>query len=295
VALLLSMTGFGDAQRRDADLHVAVEVRTVNNRYFKLNYRGSEGYAALEGEVERIVRHHVRRGTVYVTLVVRRQVRPEQYQLNETALDAYRRQLEALYARWQISTPLLPESLLHLPGVVLETESVADLEHDWPQIEQTLVEALEKLTAMRRREGETMAADLLANCDRLESELRAVEQRAPRVVEAYRARLEERVRAALAHWQGPLEAGDVLREVALFSERSDISEESVRLRSHIDQFRKTIGIPEPSGRKLEFITQEMFREANTIGSKANDAEIAQRVVELKTIIERLREMIQNIE
>ena len=140
-----------------------------------------------------------------------------------------------------------------------------------------------------------MAADLAANCRLAAASLDAVANRAPRVVESYRARLEERLQKVLAEFEITLDPADVLKEVALFADRSDISEEIVRLRSHLEQFEAIMDAPESSGRKLEFLTQEMVREGTTIGSKANDVEISRHVIEIKAAVERIREMIQNVE
>jgi uncharacterized protein (TIGR00255 family) len=140
-----------------------------------------------------------------------------------------------------------------------------------------------------------MEDDLADNCRIIGRELSAVEHLAPRVVESYRQRLTEKINKLLNQYGVTVEAAEVVREVGLFAERSDISEEAVRLRSHLEQFLAIMGLAESSGRKLEFVSQEMFREANTIGSKSNDAQIALHVVEIKTAIERIREMIQNVE
>jgi uncharacterized protein (TIGR00255 family) len=166
---------------------------------------------------------------------------------------------------------------------------------DWPLIRRTINEALERLAAMRAQEGRAMADDLRANCGQIASELAAVTKRAPLVVDAYRARLEDRLKRVLDEYQISLDPADLIKELSLFAERSDISEETVRLASHLDQVDGMLSSTESSGRKLEFLTQEMFRETNTIGSKANDLEIAKHVIEMKAAIERIREMIQNIE
>ena len=140
-----------------------------------------------------------------------------------------------------------------------------------------------------------MAADLEANARTAAACLDVIQQRGPLVVVAYRARMEERLRKTLADFQIVLDPADLIKEVSLYGERIDISEEIVRLRSHLEQFQGLLDLPESSGRKLEFLTQEMFREANTIGSKANDVEISRQVIEIKAAVERLREMIQNVE
>jgi uncharacterized protein (TIGR00255 family) len=148
---------------------------------------------------------------------------------------------------------------------------------------------------MRTREGQAMADDMRANCAIIARELDAVEKRAPLVVESYAQRLRERLNTLLAAHDVHVEPADIVREVGMFAERCDIQEEIVRLRSHLAQFDEIMRTDDSVGRKLEFVTQEMFRETNTIGSKANDAEIARHVVEMKAAIERMREMIQNVE
>jgi uncharacterized protein (TIGR00255 family) len=290
------MTGFGEASRRQAGLVVSVEIRTINSRYLKLSLRTSDGCGSLEPHVDAMVRKRIRRGTIQVNLRVDRAPSAADYRINTDVIEGYRRQLDALRRDWDVTEPFPWESLLALPGVVSEGagESI-DLTEDWPVIRDTLQAALESLQKMRIDEGRAMAADLRANCQAMKTNLEAVQQRAPRVVEAYRARLEERLNKALAELDAAIDPADVLKEVALFADRSDISEEITRLRSHLDQFEAIMQSPESSGRKLEFLTQEMVREVNTIGSKANDVEISQKVIEIKAAAERIREMIQNVE
>jgi uncharacterized protein (TIGR00255 family) len=290
------MTGHGEAHRQQNGVVVAVELRTINNRYFKIASRISEGYAALESKIEEFIRRHIRRGTVQVTVRVDRQATPDDYQLNRVVLASYYRQLKAIYEQLQADRPVQLESLLVLPGAVDQraAENV-DAETDWPLVEQTLAAAMESLSRMRVDEGRAMAADLKANCELVARDLTQIDARAPLVVDAYRGRLSERLNKMLAEFGVQVEAADIVREVGIFAERSDIAEEIVRLRSHLDQFDTIMALSESSGRKLEFLMQEMFRETNTIGSKSNDAEIARHVIEVKAAIERMREMIQNVE
>lgn len=291
--MLLSMTGFGESQRHEQGVSVTVDVRTINGRHFKLAVRATEGYAALEPEIEQVVRQQVRRGTVQVSLSVDRLSAPDDYTLNVAVLESYRRQLAAL---GPAGTQVPLASLLALPGVVSDNpDRSIDVWQDWPLIRSALEAALAGMAKMREDEGRAMTADLRANCATVAEHLAAIEARAPDVITAYRERLLERVRTALAEHQVTLDAAAVVREVSLFTERSDISEEAVRLRSHLDQFQTFLAEPESAGRKLEFLTQEMFRETNTIGSKANDVAIARHVIEIKAAIERVREMIQNVE
>jgi len=290
------MTGFGEARHQQDGLAVAVEVRTINSRYFKLAVRAGEAYSGLEPRVEALVRRSVRRGTIQVNLRVERIGKPEDFKINGEVLGAYRRQLAELRRRWDLPDEEVSlEALLALPGVVEAAAGPSDPAADWPVIERTLRKALENLSAMRAEEGRAMGADLRQNRAAAVQSLDAVARRAPLVADAYRARLTERLKKFLAEHDVVLEPADLIREVGLFAERGDISEEIVRLRSHLEQFEATMELPESSGRKLEFLTQEMFREANTIGSKANDVEIAREVIEVKAAIERIREMIQNIE
>ena len=290
------MTGFGEAHSQEENLAVAVEVRAINNRHFKLTARLGENYSFLEPQVEELVRQSVRRGTVQVALRVDRAHRPDDFKLNTAVLSGYRQQLSALQSDWGLIQELPLEALLALPGVVEEhTPGADEAQADWPVIRRTLEGALTRLAAMRRHEGEAMATDLAANCRSIAAELEQIILRAPLVAEGYRERLVERINRILNEHGLTVQPADIVREAAFFAERCDISEETVRLRSHLDQFLATIQQPDSNGRKLEFLTQEMVRETNTIGSKSNDIEIAHRVVEIKGALERIREMIQNVE
>ena len=289
--MLLSMTGHGDARHQADGLGVFVEIRTVNSRYFKLLVRGPETYAGLESRIEACVRQHVRRGTVNVSLRMERTGSADDYRVNGDVLMAYRQQLQELGAE-----AIDLDRLLQLPGAVEEPRSrPADLEDDWKVIEPALQAAIKSLDEMRRMEGAATSADLTANCRMIAAELEKIEILAPVVVENYQVRLKERIAKLMAEYDITAAPADVIREVGIFSERCDISEEIVRLRSHLEQFDRIAEEKESTGRKLDFLIQEMFRETNTIGSKANDARIAMHVVEIKTCIERMREQIQNVE
>lgn len=296
--MLLSMTGFGESHCQKDGMTVSVEVRTINSRYLKVSTRISEGYAALEPMVEGVVRQQVRRATAQVNIRIQHTHSPDDYQINVAVLEGYRRQLDVLAQRWNLKAQdtVSLASLLPLPGVVSEeSQATVDVSACWPIVQQTLEAALANLDRMRGDEGRAMAADLEANCRAISASLELIAVRSPVVVDNYRTRLQERLKRALGELSITLEEADILKEVSLFADRSDISEEIVRLRSHLEQFATIMQAAESSGRKLEFLTQEMVREANTIGSKANDVEIARHVIEIKTAVERIREMIQNVE
>jgi uncharacterized protein (TIGR00255 family) len=289
------MTGHGEAHQHADGLSIAVEIRTVNNRYFKLNLRVTDGYLALEPHVELLVRQQIRRGTVQMSVQIGREHTADDFRINTAVLTGYVQQLEnAFGVALGYGTNVTP--LLALPGVVEEPATSLDVvETQWPMVEGVVNEALGRLAKMRIDEGRSMAADLAANARSIAAELARVEARAPQVVAAYRTRLTEKLNKLLAEVGGRIEAADVVREVGVFAEKGDISEEIVRLKSHLEQLEAVLAHSESQGRKLDFLVQEMFRETNTIGSKANDAEIARHVIEMKTAIERMREMIQNVE
>ncbi len=290
------MTGFGEARSQQGDMAVAVEVRTINSRHFKLSYRASEGYAALEPEVEGVTREIIRRGTVQLNLRIDRRAAAEDYRINIGVLENYRRQLEEYTGRSEWNDPLDLRLLLALPGAVDEHFGADhDPRDDWPAIEPVVRDALAATAKMRAEEGVALAADLAHNGRHILELLDDIGKRSPEVTQAYQSRLAQRVEQALSELNVTMQPADLLREVALFADRSDISEEIVRLRSHLQQYEAALLLPESSGRKLEFIAQEMGREINTIGSKANDAEISRFVVEIKTALERIREQIQNVE
>jgi uncharacterized protein (TIGR00255 family) len=290
------MTGFGEARSQADGIAVSVEVRTINSRHFKLSYRASEGYGALEPEVETVVRDTIRRGTVQLNLRVDRGASADDFRINIEVVENYRRQLEKYTGHSEWNDPDDLRMLLSLPGAVDEkSRGDFDPRENWPIIEPVIRQAIGALTKMRTEEGVALAADLAHNGRQIAELLDAITQRSPEVTQAYQSRLTGRVQQALSELNVTVEPADLLREIALFADRSDISEEIVRLRSHLQQYEAALLMAESSGRKLEFIAQEMGREINTIGSKANDAEISRFVVEIKTALERIREQIQNVE
>ncbi len=295
--MLFSMTGYGEANYQSDALSVAIELRAVNNRYLKVTLRAVEPYNLLEPELEKVVRRMVRRGTIQVHLRCQRQYAAQDFRINGVALRSYLTQLHGLMAEPGASDGQgLLAQVLALPGVVPEpAASSFSLEEDWPVLERVLEQALQRMQGMRQEEGRAMAQELLGLRDHIGLELSAIRVRVPNVTAAYRDRLLERVRGLVAGLGVDVTAADLIKEVAIFAERSDIAEEVVRLASHLDQFQEVINEPESAGRKLEFLTQEMFRETNTIGSKASDVEISRHVVEIKGTLEKIRELVQNVE
>jgi uncharacterized protein (TIGR00255 family) len=290
------MTGFGEARIQDERWSVSVEVRTVNNRHLKLNAKISEPYGALEPDFERLVRETIRRGTVQLSIRIDRPKRAEDYRLNKVAIDSYRLQLAELNTGNLFQGLPNVVGLLGLPGVVEERKQAIDDPHeDWPALAGVVSDALTKLQKARADEGRAMAEELIGLSKSASIQLEKIAERGPQVVASYQKRLTERVQSLLQGQGATVEPKDLVREVAIFAERADIAEEVVRLRAHFAQYVEVIHEPESSGRKLEFVVQEMGRETNTIGSKANDIEISRGVVEIKGVLEKIRELIQNVE
>ncbi len=293
---LLSMTGFGEVREDRDNYAISAEVRTVNSRYFKLHLRTTDGYGSLESRLEAVIRKYVKRGTIHCNVRIRHLGDANDYRLNTQILNQYVDQLQEVAAKRGLGEDVRLEPLTALPGVVEELSADAhDAAHVWPLVEPTLHAALEQLSKMRAAEGEALASDLTDQSNAVSAALDIVETRVPAVAEHYRRRIEERVNEALSSLNVTVDPADLVREISLFTDRSDISEEIVRLRSHLQQFGKAMKLPESAGRKLEFICQEMGRETNTIGSKANDSVISEQVVEIKTALERIREQIQNVQ
>lgn len=298
--MLLSMTGYGEARLQSDDLSLNVELRAVNNRYLKIVVRATEPYNLFEPEIEKTVRKTIRRGTIQVQMRVERPPRAADFKLNLVALKSYLEQISQLGGEMKLDRGIVASLMAHaavLPGVAPEP-GLASLhaDEDWPVIERTLDDALARLQEMRQEEGKRMADELLALRDHITHQLEQVRHRIPTVTASYRDRLLERVRGLLAEHVVELKAEDVIKEVAIFAERSDIAEEVVRLASHLDQFRDVVlKESDGPGRKLEFLVQEMGRETNTIGSKASDVAISRHVVEIKATLEKIRELIQNVE
>ena len=295
--MLLSMTGYGAGHVDENGVSVAVEIRTVNNRYLKLHCRLPDGYAAAEPRIEAMVRNHLRRGAIQLNVDLRKAPSVEDYTINTDLIRGYYQQLQQLQNELINSETVRLELLLSLPGVINDPyQSSSAVEDDWPLIESAVKQALTGLRDMCEAEGAAMARDLAEQCKEIERCANDISRRAPQVVEAYQQRLTERINKLLDQHDVQAQPADIVKEIGMFAERADMSEELVRLRSHLEQFGEVMDQEDGGGgRKLEFVVQELLRETNTVGSKANDAEIAKQVVHVKTCLERMREMVQNVE
>ncbi len=289
------MTGFGGANTRRNGYLIASEIKTVNNRYFKAALRISDGFSSLEPKVESLLRSKIDRGTINVQLKIRREEGQSRFQINETALAYYldRARVTAENANGVVFGSAA--EYFRLPGVIEESGQTESGEAAWEAVEENLAQALEALSEMRSREGDEMEKAVRVHCADLADRISKIEELVPQVSARYREKLLERVSAVMAEHQLTVSESDFIREIALFVDKSDISEEIVRFRSHLEQFDAALRMTAPCGKRLDFLTQEMFREVNTIGSKANFSEITYWVVDMKTIVEKIREMVQNVE
>ncbi len=290
-----SMTGCGEGFADSQGVVCRVEIRSVNHRHFKCAIRTREGFHLLEPRLEAALRERIRRGSLQVSLEVTGTAVPSGRRLDREQLAAYLDDWESFCDARGLPTPQAIDPLLSLPGVLQDSppDTVA-VEASWPVIETATAAALDQLDAMRRAEGDALVADLEQACEEIDRLVAVIRQRVPEVVAEHRQRLLERVAKVLESHQASLSENDLIREVALLADRSDISEELVRLESHIEQFRSLLADTAP-GRSLDFLAQELGREANTIGSKSVDVTIAHAVVDLKSQIERIREQAANIE
>ena len=291
------MTGQGQGRKPFDQTEISVEVRAVNNRFLKIQTRVSETISGLEPQIESVVKQSLRRGSLQIGVYLSGKTSTSGYCLQESVLESYFHQCTALATKLGADCGVTVASLLQLPGVVGEGGGrLNDVDEALASsVLATVAEAMECLNRMRLAEGQSMGTELTQQLVKLREITLLIEQRAPQVIEEYKQRLHGRLAQSLAEVGGQIQETDLVREILVMADKADIREEVVRLRSHFLQFRTLLDDPSSQGRKLDFLIQEIFREVNTIGSKAGDAEIAQRVVDMKSIIEQMRELVQNVE
>ena len=294
--MIRSMTGYGEAHHAQDGVSYVLEIRSLNNRYFKSNIKLPENLRYLEPELEKFLRGKIQRGSVSYVLRVRNSSAAAAYEINQAALEQYLKQIHGASFPGGLNPTVDLGSLLSLPGVCDQPEQDETAREQVWEIAKSLTEkALDSLLEMRRIEGEALKNDLVGNCNNIREQAVKVAALAPQVVTEYQDKLRERVSSLLSDAKLELDKDALLREVAIYADRCDINEEISRLTCHLDQFEKMCDSPELAGRRLDFLAQEMLREANTIGSKSNHAEIARSVVEIKSCIDRLKEQVQNVE
>jgi uncharacterized protein (TIGR00255 family) len=289
------MTGFGRASAGHASGAVTVELKSVNNRFLKISQRLPDVFNELENELEGRIRAKLIRGTVYCNVQFERKQRGTSYTLNEPLIREWLPRLKKLAAELGSKAPEF-EDILAMPGVVLEESEKLEIDEDLKQaLFNALEGALTGLIEMRLKEGAALMADINARVKDVAKYSKQVESRAPQVVSEYRDKLRMRIDKLLADSNQRLEPADLIKEVAFFADRCDITEETTRLAHHCEQFLQVIAAKGEVGRRLDFIAQEMLRETNTIASKANDAELGTIAIAMKSEIEKIKEQVQNLE
>lgn len=294
--MISSMTGFGQACTECDGVVYTVEIRSVNNRYFKAQLRLPDIAAFMEGDIEKLHRDRIQRGTVSYSLRMKNISGRALFDIDEFTLKTYIRRLEDLLTDNNAACRIDLAALLNLPGIV---QPVIPDENTVNKMRQTILEltgkAIAQLMQSRLDEGRQLTQDLLKNCDAIETHLGTIRQQAASVVKEYYEKLRKRVDDLLANAQLNIVEDQLSRETAIYADRCDIAEEISRLDGHVHQFKKSCTSGEAVGRRLDFITQEMLREANTIGSKSANAEIIRRVIDIKCAVDRIKEQVQNVE
>ncbi len=292
--MLKSMTGYGRGEAELAGLQAAVEIRSVNHRFCEVAVRIPRSFIPLEERIKEQVQSQVARGhlDIFVTLVDRRD-KKRNVKLDKELVVAYHNCLRELAETMQIDFQPDVFRLSQFPGVIVEEEAEEDLERVWVAIRQALTGALQQLVSMRTREGEQLARDFASRRTRIGSIVDEIQERSPGLEEELRLRIRKRLQALMA--DSGIDEMRLTMEVVLFAERSSITEELVRLHSHLEQLAGMLSSASPVGRKIDFLIQEMNREINTIGAKAADLTISPLVIEAKGELEKMREQIQNIE
>lgn len=292
--MIKSMTGFGRARELLNGREITVEIRAVNHRYYEFSSRLPRSLTFAEERLKSLLQGKISRGKVEVSVTVQNiTAAAEVITANKEVIGGYVSALREIKDEFSLTDDLSLSAVMRLPDAFTVVKADTDEEQLWSDLRTVAESALESFLKMRETEGERMKTDILARLKTIEGNVSFVEERSPIIVENYRKRLYERMREVLN--DTGIDENRILLEAGIFSEKTAVDEETVRLHSHIAQFREMLESYEPIGRKLDFLVQEMNRETNTIGSKVQDIEVTKIVVDQKSEIEKIREQIQNIE
>lgn len=292
--MVKSMTGYGRSQQILNGRDISVEIKSVNHRFFEFSARVPRVYGYLEGKLKAYVQSLVSRGKVDVAVTIFvLEGKESEVEINRSLAQGYMDALREVSEPLRLADDLTLSDLTRFSDIFSVRKAVEDEEVIWNDVQTVAAEAVERFVAMRAVEGERMKQDVCARLDTIGSLVEKIEAAAPQTVTAYRERLAAKMREVLA--DTAVDQQRLLMEAAIYAEKIAVDEETVRLRSHLKQFRSMLESEEAVGRKLDFLVQELNREANTIGSKAQNVEITGYVVDIKSEIEKIREQIQNIE
>lgn len=293
--MIKSMTAFARAEKIENDFAVGVEIRSYNSRYLDVALRVPHGYNVLEEKIKSLIAGYISRGRVEIKLLIKDYAaEAAEFEINEPKAEAYHRALMDLKQKFDLDGKISLDHFTSVAGIISPVEAEKDLETQWQVIKACIIQAAEDLNEMREREGAFIYNDFLERLGYIEESVDLIAEGTGDMLVLYRERLKERI-TSLTQGLVEIDPGRILQEAAFLADRSDISEEIVRARSHIEQFRSIMDSKEAAGRKLNFLLQEFNREFNTMGSKAGNAEISHRIVAVKSEIEKLREQVQNVE
>lgn len=294
VKMVYSMTGYGRARAVYPQREITVEIKSVNSRYFEYTSRMPRSYTQFDDQIKKTLASRIARGKVEVALTVQETAAGTGVvEVNQPLAQSYLLALRSLAEQLGVRDDITVSTLARFPDVVLTSRPEEDAGILWEQLSAPLDQALEHFLAMRAVEGEKLQEDILSRLSFLEQAVRQVEQDSAGRVNRYTERLYEKLKALLA--DRTVDEARILTEAAIFGDKTAVDEETVRLDSHIRQYREILAQGGPVGRKLDFLTQELNRETNTIGSKCQELEITRLVVDMKAEIEKIREQIQNLE
>ena len=288
-----SMTGYGRGECAREGFKFTVELNSINRKQSDIAVNLPKELVELEPRIRDEINAHLSRGRINAVVAYHRSAAEERVELDEVLAQAYLKAIQKLQRKTKLNGAITLDTLLRAPGVLKLAESAVDADAMWASVETALKKALARLVKMREKEGKFLAVDLAGRLETITAGMTAVRQGAPDTMKRYREQLHARVKEA--GLDVPMDDERLMKEVVFFADRCDISEELTRLESHVCQFRDCLKSGEPVGRTLDFLAQEMNREINTIGSKANAAEISQHVVRMKAELEKIREQVQNIE
>ena len=292
--MVKSMTGYGRAQKEIDGLTVTVELKSVNSRYLEFSSRVYKNYSFLEDKLKSYIRQLISRGKVECSVQIdATETDDVVVQLNESLASGYVEAVKTLVEKFGLEDDFTVSKLAMHNDIFNIRKAPADEDRIWEAVRLTLDDATESFVAMRTIEGGKLIEDILSRADLIISYVEKIEARSPETIKEYNEKLLSRMKDLLGDTN--VDEQRLLTEAAIFADKIAVAEETVRLRSHIDQLRKMTSSEEPIGRKMDFLVQEINREANTIGSKANDIEIARLVIEIKAEVEKIREQVQNIE
>jgi uncharacterized protein (TIGR00255 family) len=294
--IMKSMTGFGRGTANGEGFNLAVEIKTVNNRYLDVHLRAPQELASLEIDIRKRVAARLSRGRVDVNLNFDRAGAAASYEINQAFIASYVDALRDIQRQFNLAGDIDVNAIARLPGALSSARDELT-DENLKSINQAIDQALDSLEQMRKREGESLAEEMRTRLAKIEATIPVIESAAAGLVEAYQQRLQKRITELVARGGQAIEidSGRLAQEVAYLADRSDITEELARLKSHVEQFRETVGADGETGKRLDFLLQELNREANTVLSKSTEISIKDAALAIKAEVEKLREQVQNVE